>query len=115
MDNEEQSNTGTFTVPEKNIEQPPIDSGIVEKGKLGYYESMIGKGEDAKINIGFAVLRYILLGSGIIILLIVIIDSALLLLIGQVLVSFDSLEKFLGIISPIVTLILGYIFGNRDK
>lgn len=81
---------------------------------IGEINQKIGTGDNAKDAIAYLCLRwsFILLSA---ILIILSIYSAVMIYNGKEETFVDNLLKGCGIITPIITLLLGYIFANKIK
>jgi hypothetical protein len=112
--NDEQvnNNTGVFTV-NKVESTSSRDSSIIQEER-SVYGKIIGKGEAAKVNIAFAMLRYLSIGAGVFIALIEILDVVLLMKGKETLFNLDG-KTIINFINPLFIFIFGYLFGRPHE
>jgi hypothetical protein len=98
-------------IPESS---PNIESKTNTPKTTGKITDMLGSGEDAKNSIAYLVLKWIFF-TAIVIIVIVSVNN-LLFRVNEKVPDIASDIKFIwDIVSPIITLILGYVFGKSYK
>jgi hypothetical protein len=89
--------------------ESPVSSGIDIKGKKEQYKSTKAQVEELKINIAYTMLKYLFIGTGVLIAAAMGVNC--ITSVFKVPYNFD-IKILLEFASPIITFVLGYIFGR---
>jgi hypothetical protein len=103
-----------FNINSNGIQQSN-DSGISKNDKSSY-SAIFGKGEEAKMNMAFVLLKYMILGGISIAFLWIISATVILIVTGRSLsvpLPID-INIIIPLVSSVITLILGYLFGKKE-